>query len=337
MSEPLRWGILTTGNIARQFARDMAGAERGRIVAVGSRDRGRAAEFAGKFDVPRIHGSYDDLLADPEVEAVYQALPNSMHHEWTIAALSAGKHVLCEKPFAMTAAEAEEMFDVAEAKGVVLIEAFMYRSHPLTAAVVERVRRGDIGRLRMIRTSFCFCADTSANVRFDPDLGGGALMDIGCYCVSFSRFLAQAEPTRIHVVHHRHESAVDDITAGVLHFDDGLIATFTCGMTLHADNTADLCGAEGFIEVPIPWKPPVQGATYVMKRSHPPAQDRARRGPPPPPETIEVNAGKPLYALEADDFAATVRNGAAPKVTRADTIGNMRVLDEMRRQIAAHR
>jgi predicted dehydrogenase len=262
-------------------------------------------------------------------------MPNSLHHEWTIKSLRAGKHVLCEKPFALTASQAKEMFDAAKKAGKVLVEAFMYRSHPLTLAVIDSLRGGEIGELRLIRTSFCYkTSRVEGNVRFDKNLGGGGVMDVGCYCINLSRLLAGEEPAEIHASAHMHERGVDDLLVATMKFPSGVLASFTCGMSAHADNTVYVCGSEGYIEIPIPWKPPPQQATYTIARSTPPRMDLAAGAPQRPPrETRTVDASSELYALEADDFAAAVLDGKPPAVSDADTIGNMKVLDEIRRQI----
>jgi predicted dehydrogenase len=334
MNDRLAWGILGTGNIARQFAVGVNASRRGRLVAVGSRTADTAGAFGQTHHIPIAHASYQQLIDDPTVQAVYNSLPNNLHHEWTIKALEAGKHVLCEKPFATNLAQAQEMFDVAQRRGKVLMEAFMYRAHPLTHAVLETVRSGAIGEVCLIRTSFCFKVNKwQGNIRFAPDLAGGVIMDVGCYCVNFSRLFAGAEPTQIHVVHHRHESGVDDIAAGTLIFPSGAIATFNCGMSVHADNTASICGSEGYIEIPIPWKPPAKGATYTIARSTPPQMENPTVKGPPPRETRTITVEGDLYGLEADAFTATVQDGALPAVSREDTLGNQRVLDELRRQM----
>src|SRR5689334_14308924 len=228
MDQTLRWGILGTGNIARQFATGVRQSARCRTVAVASRAIDTARDFAQTYEITSAYGSYDAMLADRSVDAIYLSLPNSLHHKWTLRSIRAGKHVLCEKPFAMNAEEAAEMIDVAQREGRVLIEAFMYRAHPQTRAIVQAVRGGKIGRLQVIRTSFCYRTTRIAgNVRFVRELGGGALMDVGCYCLSFSRLLAGAEPTSAHAVAKFHESGVDEITSGVLGFADGTTATFT--------------------------------------------------------------------------------------------------------------
>ena len=336
MNDRLAWGILGTGNIARQFSVGVNASRRGRLASVASRDPAKAAAFAQIHSIPRHVPSYDDLLADPQIDAVYVSLPNNLHHEWTIKALRAGKHVLCEKPFATSLAQAQEMFDVARRAGKVLIEAFMYRAHPLTHAVVDAVNSGAIGDVRLIRTSFCFKVSRwQGNIRFDPSLDGGVLMDVGFYCTNFSRLLARSEPDRIHVVHHRHESGVDDVIAGTLGFPNGVLASFTCGMTVHADNTASICGDEGYIEIPVPWKPPSKGATFTIARSTPPKMENLNVKGPPPHETRTIGDVGELYALEADAFADTVFDNAPPFVTPEDTLGNQKVLDELRRQLSS--
>lgn len=331
----LAWGIMGTGNIARQFAACMAGSRRGRIVAVGSRSGESAERFASSFSIPTAYPSYEQLLRDRQVQAVYISVPNSMHHEWTLRSLDAGKHVLCEKPFALNADQAKEMFDCARKAGLVLVEAFMYRSHPQTHEVLKAVRSGRIGTVKLIKTSFCFrIAKVEHNIRFKPELGGGALMDVGCYCLDFARLIAGQEPAKIFATARMHPSGVDECVAGVLSFPGGIQASFVCGLSLQADNTACICGDEGYIEIPWPWKPQKK-ASFAIAHSTPPRQDAAPGVTParPPRQQFDVEAPTELYALEADDFAATVLDGATPAVTPAQTLGNMRVLDEIRRQI----
>ena len=334
MSDKLRFGIIGTGNIANQFAAGVRGSKRCAISAVGSRSGPSAKAFADKHAIAnaRAHGSYESLLADDAVDAVYNSLPNALHCEWTIRALEAGKHVLCEKPFAVNLDEATQMFDAAERHGRLLVEAFMYRSHPLTRAVHHAVRSGEIGTLRLIKASFnYFTRRVDGNVRFSTDLAGGALMDIGCYCTSFAMLMAGAEPAAVHAVADLHTTGVDEMTVGTMRFPGGVLASFTCGMSAHADNTAYLCGSEGFIEVPIPWKPPEKDAEYTIRTMPAPKLDGEKRNPTH--ETRRVSADVPLYGLEADHFADAVRDGAAPAVTKAETLANQRVLDQMRRQI----
>lgn len=332
MSGSLRYGILGTGNIARQFADGVAGARRSVVTAIGSRSQDTADAFAKACGIARAHPTYDALLADDTVDAVYISTPNALHHEWTLKALAAGKHVLCEKPIGVTAAEAEEMFDTAQKHGRRLMEAFMYRCHPLTAAWLGAIEAGEIGDVTLIRTSFCYRAHhIDGNVRYSVPLAGGALMDIGCYCVNLSRRVAGAEPASVHVTGRLHESGVDVFTAGTLVFPGGITASFTCGMDTQADNTTHIAGRDGWIEVPRAWKPLGDQSTYIVDGQNPPKQDGggAKRGR----EERSVTTDVPLYGIEADAFAGVALDGDTPPVTRDGSIGNMRVLDTMRAQL----
>ena len=335
---PFRYGILGCGNIAGQFAADLADAHDGEVAAVASRSADKARAFGVRFGVApdRCFGGYAELLADRALDAVYVALPNHEHHGWSKRALAAGKHVLCEKPFTLNVAGAEDLFDTAEAAGLRIMEAFMYRCHPLTTAVVDAVRGGVIGRLRLVRASFCYrTSRVDGNVRFDPAIGGGGLWDIGSYCVSVSRLLAGEEPHAVHAAGHFHDTGVDDVAAGLLNFPRGVTASLTFGMSVQADNTLHLGGDDGWIQVPVPWKPPQRGATYVVGGQTPPKQDLAGGGSAPPgPRTVVVDAPAPLFALEADAFARAVRTGGPLPVSRTDTVGNVAVLAEMARQLA---
>jgi len=335
VSAPLRWGVLGTGNIAGQFAQPMSSAPRCKLAAVGSRTISSAREFAQAHEIPHSFGSYEELIACDDVDAVYISLPNSMHHAWTLAALRAGKHVLCEKPLAANAPEAQEMFDQAERSGLLLMEAFMYRSHPLTHAVQSAIREGVIGQIKLIRTSFCYrTIRVAGNIRFSRELAGGAMMDVGCYCLNFARMIAGAEPINVCAAGKLHDSGVDESAAVVLAFPNGILSTFSCGMSVQADNAASICGTEGFIEIPIPWKPPVEDAIWISGRATPPRQDSPGKAPSDHPRlTHRVSASMPLYALEATDFAASVLDHIPPRVSREDSLGNMRLLDEIRRKI----
>jgi predicted dehydrogenase len=346
MADRLAFGILSTGNIARQFAAGVAGAHYARVVAVASRDADSARAFAAAHQISKSYGAYQALLDDDAVQAVYVALPNSMHHEWTLKALAAGKHVLCEKPIAVNARQAQEMFDAAAAAGLLLVEAFMYLSHPQTARIVEQVRGGAIGQLRLMRTSFCYYTTRiDGNIRFDKSLAGGALMDVGCYCLSLCRLIADAEPQFIAALGRLLPGGVDEATAGLMKFPGDVMATFSCGMRVQADNTAYLCGTDGYLAIPWPWKPQQIGATWSLQRSIPPRQDmkngqdaklgNTSKAAPvaPPTESFTADAPVPLYALEADDFALAVLAGAEPAMTAKQSLGNMRALDEIRRQI----
>lgn len=314
-SPELRWGILGTGMIAGRFAADLPHSLTGRLAAVASRSADSALAFASLHGGQAVTG-YETLLARTDVDAVYVSLPNALHHEWTLAALEAGKHVLCEKPMAPGEAEARQMFAKAEEKGRILIEAFMYRAHPQTALIHQTIAKGAIGEIKLIRTNFTFRRDASRDdARYQPGPGGGSLMDVGCYCVDFTRTLLGAEPDRVECLAHRHEFGVDDYAAGLLGFANGTLATFTCGMTVLSDQTAHIAGTEGRIEISRFWQGK-EGFSLVS--------------PDGKVERFGVHEGRPIYAVEADAFAEVVA-GAPNWNTPENTLGNLRVLEELRR------
>jgi len=315
MAATLNWGILGTGGIAEQFAGQIGAGGRAALVAVGSRGDDSAAAFARRFG-GRPYGTYQALLEDADVEAVYVSLPNSLHREWTIRALESGKHVLCEKPLGANAAEAEEMFDTAERTGLRLVEAFMYRCQPAVARLIEMVHQGAVGRLKLIRTHFTFNRPADAeDIRYQPALAGGSLMDVGCYCVNFARALAGREPTEVHAIARMHPTGVDEYAAGTLRFGDDVLCAFTCGMTVEADRTTFVCGDEGHLTIESPW---LGTRTFDLVT-------------PGGRETIEAGSSTDLYALEAEAFADVVAGDARPWIDRDDTLGNMRVLDQLRK------
>ena len=330
-----------TGNIAKQLVEGVnSGATRALCSAVGSRSIENAQAFAKQYDIPAAHDSYDALLADPNVDAVYNALPNRYHKEWTLKALAAGKHVLCEKPMGMDAGETREMFAAAKQADRVLIEAFMYRTHPQTRAVLDAVRCGAIGEVKLVRTTFCYRTEKiKGNTRFDQSLGGGAIMDIGCYCVDFARQITGEDPASgsIHAAGRLIESTdggkIDVSASGVLGYPSGVVSTFTCAMDTQASNLAQICGTTGYIEVPVPWKPGVAEPTWRLRTMKRPQQDGVADDVGEQLETFTTTSDKPLYALEADAFAKAVLDGAEPFMTGDESIGNAKVIDELRRLV----
>lgn len=246
----LRWGVLSTANIARKAVNPAIHASaNGRLVAVASRDEERARAFAEDQGIPRAYGSYEALLEDEEVDAVYVPLPNSLHKEWTIRAAQAGKHVLCEKPLALDATQCREMAEVASSNDVKLMEAFMYRFHPQTQRFLEMVREEAVGTLQQIRSSFTFLLDREKDIRWDAGLGGGALMDVGCYCVNLSRTLAGREPVEVRAMANFRPAGVDEQMAGSLRFEGGLLAHFDCALTMERTQAYQVVGTEGHMRV----------------------------------------------------------------------------------------
>ncbi len=244
----LRWGVISTANIGRAAVNPAIQESRnGRLLGVASRNEDRARSFAEAHGIPRAYGSYEALLADPEIDAVYIPLPNSLHHPWTIRALEAGKHVLCEKPLALSVAECREMEAAAKANDRLLMEAFMYRFHPRTQALVEQVANGEVGTLRAVRSAFTFRLTRPENIRLSVELGGGALMDVGCYCVNVSRTLAGAEPLEVQAWANWGESGVDVELTGVLRFASGMHAHFDCALTMDRREVVEVAGTDASV------------------------------------------------------------------------------------------
>jgi predicted dehydrogenase len=307
----VRWGILGTGSINDRFLVGARLAGSVDIVAVGSRTPSRAAAFAEQHSIGRAHGSYDELLANPQVEAVYITLPNTLHHEWTLRSLASGKHVLCEKPYSRHPAEVDEAFDAAERAGLLLSEAFMWRHHPQVARLLDSLPA--IGSLEGIRATFSYVQEGAADIRLRPDLDGGSLMDVGCYCVSGTRVVAGEEPDIVHGVAFAGPSGVDIRFSGLLHFPSGLVAEFTCGFTSD-HHTLEAIGSAGSVRLANPWKS--SPASIV--------RDGAE---------TEID-GENFYKLELEDFGRAVRGGPPPLLGRADALGQARVLDGLLRSAA---
>jgi xylose dehydrogenase (NAD/NADP) len=303
----VRWGILSTARINRKLlagAREATGVE---VVAVGSRDRERGEAFAAEHGIARVHGSYDDLLADPDVEAVYVPLPNSLHVPWAVRALEAGKHVLCEKPLARRAADVEAAFDAAERTGRLLMEGFMWRYHPQTEALVRLAH--EVAPLRVVRAAFGFPlpVEDRGNVRLQEDLEGGALMDVGCYCVSALRLLG-GEPERVSGEAVA-RGGVDGRFAGVLRFPGDVLGIFDCGFDVPPRGGIEVVGEGGTLVAEDPW--------------HGRAPRLTRDG-----EEVPVEAVDP-YARELEDLSAAIRGGGRPRLGREDALGQAQTIEAL--------
>jgi predicted dehydrogenase len=327
--DTLRWGILSTARIGvRKVVPAIIAAARCEVVAVASRDPERARAAAAQLGIPRAHGSYEGLLADPEVDAVYIPLPNDMHAEWTIAAARAGKHVLCEKPLATSVGDAERMISVCREEGVLLMEAFMYRLHPTWEAVREMIGAGRIGELRAVQTWFSYFNDDPADIRNILRAGGGALFDIGCYAVNVSRMLFGAEPDLVlGSIVRDPGTGVDVLTSGILGFGPGM-ATFTVSTRVEPDQRVHVSGTEGRISVEIPFNVPLDLPTrvFVTSGGDPPVR--------PDTETLEFPPADE-YEIQAERFAAAVLDGGPVPIPPEDAVGNLRVIEEIFRAGAA--
>ncbi|MGN7453524.1 Gfo/Idh/MocA family protein [Paenibacillus pasadenensis] len=317
-SAKLRWGVLGAAGIARgSVIPGLLRSQLNEVKALASRDRDKARRTADEFGIEAAYGSYEELLSDDSIEAVYIPLPNHLHREWTIRALEAGKHVLCEKPLALTAAEAEEMALAAQKAGRQLAEAFMYRHHPRYAMIREVIASGEIGDLRSLHGTFTFnSSGSSGNVRFVKEWGGGGLYDVGCYPISVARMLIGAEPEAVtaRALFSPEHGGVDMMASGLLEFPGGLGVTFDCGMWGAFRNKLEVLGTDGILEVPSAFMAGLEGETgfYVTTGS-------GRRYVDVP----QVDH----FSLEADDFARTVLHGEPQRFPPQDAVAGMRVLE----------
>jgi predicted dehydrogenase len=317
----LRWGVLSTANIGiEKVIPAIQRAGNAEVVAIGSRDAGRADDAADTLGIPTAYGSYEAVLGDDRVDAVYIPLPNHLHLEWTLAAAAAGKHVLCEKPLALTSADAQAMVDACAAAGVVFAEAFMYRHHPTWVAVRELVASGRIGELLAIQTRFGYFNDDQANIRNQLAAGGGALMDIGCYAINLSRLLFGAEPDSIQAAIGRDPvGGTDIVTSAILQFGSGQ-ASFVVSTRMEHVQRVEVLGSRGRIDVEIPFNVPVDRETriHLFQGGDPPAD--------PAVETFTFAPADP-YTLQAEAFGRAVLDGMPLAHLPADGVANMKVIE----------
>jgi xylose dehydrogenase (NAD/NADP) len=303
--DKVRWGILGPGRIAVRFLEDGINAHNAEFVAVASRDRARAAEFAIRFLIPRVHGSYEELLADPQVDAVYIATPNSYHHSMTMQALAAGKHVLCEKPYSRHPDEIVAAFDAADAKSLVLMEAFMWRHTPMVRQFMDLLP--EVGELRSVRSTFAFAMAAGTDVRLEPGLEGGALMDVGCYCVSASRLIA-GEPVAVQGEQTLGPSGVDVAFAGLLTFGSGVVSQIGCGFT-YEHRTMEAIGSKASLRFVDPW---------LGQYSSLWLDDRQ----------IDLTVVDP-YRLEIENMGDAIAGRGKPLLGRADALGQARTIEAL--------
>jgi predicted dehydrogenase len=303
----MRLGLLSTAAINRALLD--ARPPEVEIAAVASRDGAKAQAYASEHGIPRAHGSYETLLADDQLDAIYISLPNGMHHEWTLKAIAAGKHVLVEKPYSRRAAEAEEAWDAAERAGVIVMEAFMWRHHPQAAKARELLESGAIGRLREIRTTFSFPLFDHANVRMLAELDGGALMDVGCYCVSGARLLG-GEPERVYGEQVVGPTGVDVDFYGVLRFPKDVVAVFDASFTLPKRQRLEAIGEEGTLVLEAPWRSDWGGRVLVNDQE------------------VDVPVTNP-YEHELSNLAAAIAGDAEPLLGRDDALAQARVIEAL--------
>lgn len=331
MSQTLCWGIIGTGRIAGIFAQGLVRSKTGILVAVASRTQEAADRFGTAWNASRCYGSYEELLADRDVQAVYISTPHPMHAEWAIKAAEAGKHILCEKPVALNHASAMAIVEAAQRNNVFLMEAFMYRCHPQIEKLTELIRSGVIGEVRVIQANFAFRVD------FDPEsrllnnaLGGGGILDVGGYCVSMARLVAGvalgkpfADPLKVTAVGHiGEESKVDEYTIASLSFPGAIEAQLLTGVRLNAESIVRIYGTEGSLVLPSPWTPEAGEMTSILVKRNGELE-----------QVLQIEGANDLYALEADSMAAHLEEHQSPAMSWEDTLGNMRALDQWREAI----
>jgi D-xylose 1-dehydrogenase (NADP+, D-xylono-1,5-lactone-forming) len=321
--DALRLGLLSTAAINAQILRGASETDRVEIVAVGSRDAAKAQAYAREHGIVRAHGSYEKLLADDAVDAVYIGLPNGMHHEWTMGALEAGKHVLVEKPYTRRAAEAEAAFAAADAAGLVLMEAFMYRHHPQSAIVRDLVVGGAIGRLQTVKATFTFALDDLTNVRALPELDGGALMDVGCYCVSAIRLLA-GEPERVSGEQVTGTTGVDMAFHGTLRLAGDVIGQFEASFRSPRRQRVEAVGDGGVIVVEAPFRIDWGGSVLLARRDDDGVLGKA--------EAVEA-PGANSYRLELENLADAIQGRAPQLLGRDDAVGQARTIEALYRAV----
>jgi D-xylose 1-dehydrogenase (NADP+, D-xylono-1,5-lactone-forming) len=311
MSSPrLRWGVLGTARINRSLIPAIRASARSELTAVASRSPDHGSAYAAEWEIPRAYPSYDALLADAAIDVVYIPLPNHLHVEWTLRAIAAGKHVLCEKPLALMPADVDRVSEAASTRGVVVAEAFMYRHHPLTHRVAALVQVGTLGRLRVIRGAFTFTLTRADDVRLNPEWGGGSLWDVGCYPVSYARLLA-GEPLVVTGQSTLGDSGIDVGFSGTLLFGDDVQGVFDCGFGAHFRTFMEIAGTDGVLTVETPFKPGVSSELRLIRGEQ--------------VERIEV-AGEPLYLGEVQDIEGAVLDRRPPRVTLTDSRGNVAAL-----------
>ena len=313
--DPVRWGVMSTARINDAVIRGARKSDRVDVVAVASRDQARADRYARENEYPRAYGSYQALLEDPDLEAIYISLPNSLHVEWSIRALQAGKHVLCEKPLDRNPAQVERAFDAAEAADRFLMEAFMWRHHPQTLRLKQLVDEGAIGELRLVASTFSFRLTRLEDVRMRPELQGGSLLDVGCYCVSAARLLA-GEPTLVYGEQVLSPSGVDVRFAGTMRFPGHVLAHFDCAFDLPARSEVEVVGSEGALVASDPF---ILGDERALELRRGGAAERVEPG----------HTNK--YQLEFENLSDAIRGVGDPLLARADAVGQATTLDALLR------
>lgn len=310
----LNWGLLSTARINRALITPLRASARNQLVAVASRTQAAADRYARQWKIGRAHGSYEALLDDPEIDVIYNSLPNHLHAGWTIKAVEAGKHVLCEKPLALSVEEVDAIQSAARKHGRVVAEAFMYRHHPQTLKVQELVKNGSLGTLKLMRGSFRFVLTRQGDVRLDPAMGGGSIWDVGCYPISYARSVVGVEPAEVFGWQVTGPTGIDETFVGQMKFGDDLQAQFDCSFVIPFHASMEFVGSEGRLSIPQPFKPGIDEKIYLTRGDQ--------------TEPIHIK-GQELYIGEVEDMADAILLGREPLISLGDSRGNVAVISAL--------
>ena len=311
MAKVLNWGLLSTARINRSLITPLRASKRNQLLAVCSRSQESADGYAREWKVSRAHGSYDALLADPDVDVIYNSLPNHLHAEWTIKAVEAGKHVLCEKPLALSVDEVDAIQSAARKHGRVVAEAFMYRHHLQTLRIQELVRNGSIGTLKLIRGSFSYVLSREGDVRLDPSMGGGSIWDVGCYPISYARTVVGESPREVFGWQVIGPTGIDETFVGQMQFAGNILAQFDSSFVIPFHWFMEIIGSEGTLNIPNPFKPGMNEKIYLTRG------DKT--------ETIKIK-GQELYIGEVEDMADAILLGHESHISLDDSRVNVAVI-----------
>lgn len=308
---PLQWGLISTARINRALIKPLRVSSRNELVAVASRSKENAESYASEWKIPHAFGGYQEMLDDPRIDVVYNSLPNHLHAGWTVNALKAGKHVLCEKPLAITLEQVEAMAAAAEVTGKILAEAFMYRHHPQTFKVKEIVDSGVLGAVRVVKGAFTFNMTNPGDVRLLPEMGGGSIWDVGCYPISFARYILGSEPLEAFGWQITGETGIDEVFTGQLRFKDNIVAQFDCGFRSPFRARMVVIGSEATLVIPNPFKPGINEEMRIVR------EDKTEK---------LITAGQELYIGEVEDIADAILDGTKPLISLEDSRYNVAVI-----------
>ncbi|HKG53840.1 MAG TPA: Gfo/Idh/MocA family oxidoreductase [Anaerolineales bacterium] len=311
----LNWGLLSTARINDALIPPLRASKRNHLLAVASRTQEAAEKYAREKKIPRAHGSYESLLADPEIDVIYNPLPNHLHAEWTIKAVEAGKHVLCEKPLALNVEEVDAMQAAARKHTRVVAEAFMYRHHPQTLKVQELVRSGSLGTVKLVRGSFTYVLSREEDIRLlDPAMGGGSIWDVGCYPISYARTVIGTNPLDVFGWQVTGPTGIDETFVGQMRFSEDILTQFDCSFVIPSHTFMEIVGSEGTLNIPTPFKPNENEKIYLTRG------DKT--------ETIKIK-GQELYLGEVEDMADAILLGREPRISLEDSRANVKVITSL--------